>query len=73
MNGLGEIIVMNARAGGKLPLVFTVYVVVDPAGLQSAQAPGDTNSPDDVVSDEIASNLASLDYVELVAVRIKRT
>ena len=62
----------RASAGGKLALVFTVYLVVDPRVVtDSTERPGDELAAA-VVRDEIASNLESVPYVQIVKVWRRR-
>ena len=51
-------------------MAFTVYVAVDATGAREAVGQ-DGRSVEHIVSDEIESNLASLDYVDTVVVRKK--
>jgi hypothetical protein len=69
MPSLGDIILANAKAVGYDAYVFKVYVVVDPAVVKQSQGPADARSPEDVVADEIESNLDSVPYVKRVVVR----
>ena len=71
MRGLGEIIAQNARTANREPLAFTVYVVVDPQAVRDSVESTDMRSVEQIVADEIDSNLASLDYAERVVVRRK--
>jgi tagatose-1,6-bisphosphate aldolase len=73
MKGLGQIIAENARAAGKEALAFTVYVTVDPIAIANTLYKWDDRSPEQVVADEIASNLESVHYVESITVRRKKT
>jgi hypothetical protein len=69
MNSLGDLIARNARAAGKEPLAFTVYVSVDPEAVRASQHKSDPRPVHEVVADEIESNLESLDYVDQAVVR----
>jgi hypothetical protein len=69
MRRFGDIIVANARASGKDAYAFTVYVIVDPAVVRQSQGHGDHRTPQDVVADEIESNLDSVPYVDHVVIR----
>lgn len=71
MNGLGDIIAQNARKAGKEALAFSVYIVVDPSAVRDSVEDTDQRSVEQIVADEIESNLTSLDYVEQVVVRKK--
>lgn len=62
MNGLGEIIAANAIKRGNRAFSYTVHVEVKP------QPEG---MIEDILRDEIASNLESLPYVMAVVVRQK--
>ena len=71
MRSLGDIIRSNARKAGKDALAYTVYVIVDPVAVRDSVEPGDERAVEQIVADEIDSNLAGLDYVDDVKVRRK--
>ena len=71
MSGL-EIMAETARAEGKLALVFTVYLVIDPKAISQCDEYRDERAMAAVVRNEIASNLESVRYVHSIRVRRRR-